>query len=345
MLLFDSGLARRHSILFLQRLKAGRNKHGAAEGQVHGARADHEPEQQHSERDDHGGNLEKMAVEIGGEKRGTGAPNAEREGETPPAHVERKAGGGSEADKGKADPEQGEPPHDEGEEDAEDVEDLGGAGRVETGGDGGGKGGGLGQAPQGDLAELLDAEAALAERANGQEDGYDNVAWGQVVDGETVKVEGKDAGGEGLANAPEDVGDDEGHVGAARVRKHLGDDAAGGGGDDGGHDGKKQRGRSVFETGPVPVHDDEGHGDAGGYGEERVDPPKRPGEVDEPATPMAAGKDHHVDDGCRVVGLVKGAFLSRGGGVGCGLLAKPMGKQPRKRDCPGCASMALQIFG
>lgn len=215
-----------------------------------------------------------MAVEVGREERGTSAPDAEGESETPPAHVEGEVRRRCEADEGEADPEQGEPPHDEGEEDAEDVENLGTLGRVEADG---GKGSGLGQALEGDLAELLDAEAALSEGADGEEDGDDDVARGQVVDGETVKVEGEDAGGEGLADAPEDVRGDERGVGVVRVGQHLGDDAAGGGGDNGRHNGEEQGGRGVFQPRPVPVHDDEGHGDAGGHGEEGVDPPKCPG--------------------------------------------------------------------
>lgn len=279
----------------MQCLETRRHKHVTANGHLQRPRADHEPQQQHGQRDDHGGNLEKVAVQIDGDERGAGAPDAEGESEAPPAHVEGETGRGGEADEREADPEQGEPPHDEGEEDAEDVEDLGALGRVEADG---GKGGGVGEALEGDLAELLDAEAALAEGADGQEDGDDDVARGQVVDGEAVEVEGEDAGGEGLADAPEDVRGDERGEGVVRVGQHLGDDAAGGGGNDGGHDGQEQGGRGVFEARPVPVHDDEGHGDARGHGEERVDPPKGPGEVDEPAAPVAAAKDHHVDDCC-----------------------------------------------
>lgn len=48
----------------------------------------------------------------------------------------------------------------------------------------------------------------------------------------------------------------------------------------------------------MAVHDDEGHADGRGHGEEDVDPPECPGEVDEPVSPLFAGKDHHVDDGC-----------------------------------------------
>lgn len=46
----------------------------------------------------------------------------------------------------------------------------------------------------------------------------------------------------------------------------------------------------------MAVHDDEGHGDAGCHGDEDVDPPECPGEVDEPGAPVGAGEDHHVDD-------------------------------------------------
>lgn len=202
---------------------------------------------------------------------------------------------GGQADEGKGHPDEGKPPHDEAKEDANDVENLCAAGRVEPGD---AKGVCVAKALQRDLAELLDAEAALAEGPDGEEDGDDDLARGQRVDGQAVEVEGDDAGGEGLADAPEDVRGDEGGEDVVRVRQGLGDDAARGGRDDGGDNGQQEGGGGVLQTGLVAVHDDEGHADAGGHGEEDVDPPECPGEVDDPGTPVLAAKDHHVDDGC-----------------------------------------------
>lgn len=116
---------------------------------------------------------------------------------------------------------------------------------------------------EGDPAELLDAEAALAKGPDGKEDGDNDLPRRQRVDGQTVEVEGHDAGGEGLADAPEDVGDDERGIGVADGGEGLSDDPARGCGDDGRDDGQEERGRGLVEAGAVAVHDDEGHGDCG----------------------------------------------------------------------------------
>lgn len=56
------------------------------------------------------------------------------------------------------------------------------------------------------------------------------------MDGQSVEVERQHARGEGLSNAPEDVGHDEGGVGVADMRKDFGYDAARGCSDDDGDD-------------------------------------------------------------------------------------------------------------
>lgn len=81
------------------------------------------------------------------------------------------------------------------------------------------------------------------------------------------------------------------------VGEGLSDDATRGCGDNSGHNGEEEGGGGVLETGSMAMHDDEGHGDAGCHGEEDVEPPEGPGEVDEPVTPLLAAEDHHIDDG------------------------------------------------
>lgn len=57
------------------------------------------------------------------------------------------------------------------------------------------------------------------------------------MDGQSVEVEREHACGEGLTDAPEDIGHDEGGVGVADMGKHFGYDAARGCGYDDGDDG------------------------------------------------------------------------------------------------------------
>lgn len=73
----------------------------------------------------------------------------------------------------------------------------------------------LGNHLEGYFAELLDAEPSLAEGSHGEKHGDDDFSGRQGVDGQAVEVEGHDAAREGLADAPEDVGDDERCVGVA----------------------------------------------------------------------------------------------------------------------------------
>lgn len=249
----------------------------------------------------HGYILEKLASQILPQGAGASCPHAQRESKSPPAHVEGKRPRGPQDDESKAHPSQGKPPHDDAEEDAEEVEELGTAGGIHAGDVEHFR---VGDDFEGDFAELLDAEAALAKGPDGEEDGDDDLSRGQRMDRQAVEVEGHDAGGEGLADAPEDVGDDERGVGVADVGQGVGDDAAGGCGDDGRDDGQEERGGGVLEAGAVAVHDDEGHGDCGCEGDEDVDPPEGPGEVDEPGAPLGAGEDHHVDDCCDVLVVV-----------------------------------------
>ncbi len=50
----------------------------------------------------------------------------------------------------------------------------------------------------------MNAEAALAEGADGEEDGDDDLTRGEGVEGEALEVDGEDDDGEGDAGAPED---------------------------------------------------------------------------------------------------------------------------------------------
>lgn len=154
----------------------------------------------------------KLAAQILPQGIGASPPHAQRESESPPAHVEGERARGPQADEGEAHPGEGEPPHDDAEEDAEEVEELGTPGGIDAGHVEHFR---VGDHLEGYLAELLDAETALAEGADGEEDGDDDFAGRQRVDGQAVEVQGDDTGGEGLADAPEDVGDDEGGVGVA----------------------------------------------------------------------------------------------------------------------------------
>lgn len=160
----------------------------------------------------HGGIFKEFTAQILPQGIGASTPYAQGESEPPPAHVEGELARGPETDEGEADPGEGEPPHDDAEEDAEEVEELGAAGRIDAGDVEHFR---LGNHFEGDFTELLDAEAALAEGPHGEEDGDDDLAGREGVDGQAVEVEGDDAAGEGLADAPEDVGDDEGGVGVA----------------------------------------------------------------------------------------------------------------------------------
>lgn len=117
------------------------------------------------------------------------------------------------------------------------------------------------------------------------------------MDGQPVEVERQDARRQSLADAPKDVGHDEGGVGVADVGEDFGYDAARGCGDDDRDDGQEERGGGVLQTGLVAVHDDEGHADAGGHGEEGVNPPEGPCDVYYPCSPGGAAEDHHVDNG------------------------------------------------
>lgn len=245
------------------------------------------------ERTNHGNVFEKLAAQILPQGTGAGRPHAEWESESPPAHVEGERPRGPQADEGEAHPGQGKTPHDHAEEDADEVEELGAPDGIDAGNVEHER---LGDDLEGDLAELLDAEAALAQGADGQEDGDDDLARWQRVDGQAVEVERHDASGEGLADAPDDIGDDERGIGVADVGQGLGHDAAGGSRDDGRDNGQQQRGGRLVQVGTVPVHDDEGHGDAGGHGDEDVNPPEGPGEIDDAGAPLGTGEDHHVND-------------------------------------------------
>lgn len=78
----------------------------------------------------------------------------------------------------------------------------------------------------------MDTEAALAEGTDGEEDGHDDFLGRKGVDGQSVEVQCQDAGGETLADAPEDIGRNEGREGVSVVREGLGDYTTRGGGDD-----------------------------------------------------------------------------------------------------------------
>lgn len=199
---------------------------------------------------------EEDAVQLLSQQSGARCEHAQRKREPPPAHVERKALRKGDARRREDEPSQARAPHDQAQEHAQDPEHLPAVNHA---------------APHrrrrplvatrhwqerhvpGDAAELLDGETALAEGPDGQEDGDDERAAGQLVDHEAVKVHGEDAAGEGLAESPEDVRGGEGGGGVRARRQVGGEDAARGGGDDGGDDGEEERCGGLLELGLVSV--------------------------------------------------------------------------------------------
>lgn len=155
-----------------------------------------------------------------------------------------------------------------------------------------------GQKLDGDFAQLLDAEAALAERTKRQKHGDEHFPGRKGVDGQAVKVQGKHAAGQTFTETPENVRHDERRQRAFRIGQRLGEDAARGSRDNGRDDGQQQRGRGAAQGWLVDAHNYEGYAGRCGRGDEKIDPPEQPGEVYEPRAPLFATEDHHVDDGC-----------------------------------------------
>lgn len=222
---------------------------------------DDQPQQTNRERQDHGEHLEEAASQFPRQNTGARGQHAEGECEAPPAHVEGKTLQGGQADEGEAEPHERETPHAEADEEAHDVEYVAasGEGLKTDGARARPHARSLRRSPgreklQGDAAELLDAEAALPERPDGEEDRHNGLPRREAVDGQAVEIEGENEGGKALPDAPEDVGGDEGGDGVGAGWQGVGDDAARGCRDDGRHNGKKISRRHGLEAGAVSMH-------------------------------------------------------------------------------------------
>lgn len=73
------------------------------------------------------------------------------------------------------------------------------------------------------------------------------------MDHETVEVQGEDTAGESLAEAPEDIRDDEGSDSMVTGGEVLGEDAARGGGDNGGNNREEEGGGCLLKLGFMPI--------------------------------------------------------------------------------------------
>lgn len=82
----------------------------------------------------------------------------------------------------------------------------------------------------------------MAEGTKGQEDRDDDFTRREVVYSEALEINDEDCHGQRNAGAPEDVAGDDRPEGVIGVREDFGNDAARGGGDNGGDDGKKPAG-------------------------------------------------------------------------------------------------------
>lgn len=196
-------------------LRARRDKDFAVHSAHQRLGGDDGPQRHDGQREDGGQHAEERAGKVFAQRGGRGRVHAQREGEAPPAHVEREACARAQlahdAGEGEEEPDEAIAPDHEAGGVAEGVECR--AGR----GDGGGWVGEervcLGECALGDFAELHEREAALAQRAERQEDGHDDLGWRQVVDGQPVEVHYQHNHGEREARAPDDVAGQDGPEG------------------------------------------------------------------------------------------------------------------------------------